>query len=328
MPGAAGLAGGVNSSIQLKLWELAVAWMRDFARQIYTGSPANNTGGGGHKEFYGLDTLINTGYRDAESGNACIAADSLVRNFGNAIVNSNGPTIVEELTNIFRYLRYQAAHVGLAPTQWMITMPFGLFYSITDIWPCAYNSYRCAVSAGSTQFLDAAQMNAMRDAMRGDMYNYTGQYLLIDGERVPVCIDDAITDTVTNGVHSSTIYIVPMTVLGRVPVTYMEYFSYTDGTYGGSAMDAARTFAPAGSYVATDNGRFLLHMKPPTNFCVQMLGVTEPRLLLLTPHLAARLDEVGWTQQIAERDWDPAGTYFYNGGRTTWTAPSFYSPTG
>jgi len=63
MPQIAGGVGAqaVRNELAKALFELAVSWGRDFAAQTYTGSPANNTSGGGYKEPYGLDILINTG---------------------------------------------------------------------------------------------------------------------------------------------------------------------------------------------------------------------------------------------------------------------------
>ena len=73
-PGVTGpMANVLNTEIGKILFELGVAWSRDFAREIYTGNPANNTSGGGRQYFYGLDILINTGYRDAVTGVACPA---------------------------------------------------------------------------------------------------------------------------------------------------------------------------------------------------------------------------------------------------------------
>jgi len=161
----------------------------------------------------------------------------------------------------------------------------------------------------------------MRDSMR------TGQYLMIDGQRVDVILDDAIAETEpVAGVFSSTIYFVPLTVLGNVPVTYLEHFNYDAP---GAAMDAARVFAPDGSYYSSDSGRFLWHRKPPTNFCVQFLAKTEPRLLLLTPHLAGRLTNVRYSPLMHERGSFTNDGYFVDGGRTDRLGygPSFYSPT-
>lgn len=328
MGGALSVADIARRELSKAVFELAVSWSRDFARLVYTGSPANNTAGGGHKEFYGLDTLINTGYRDAETLQACAAADSIIRSFGNANIDSNSARIVREITYIYRNLKFLATHAGLDPVDWVIAMPFGLFYSLTDIWPCAYLSYRCQVASGSTQFLDSGEVEKLRSDMRGDLRNYTGQYLMIDGQKVPVVIDEAIPETQNAGASfTADIYFVPMTVLGNTPVTFMEYFNLESP---GGAMEMANFFAPPGSFYTSDGGAFLWHRKPPTNMCVQMLALTRPRLLLLTPYLAARLTDVTYTPLMHERAWDvDDASYYVNGGRTATdtTLPSYASPT-
>ena len=327
-PGLQGPLGNVlNTEVGKALFELGVAWSRDFARELYTGNPSNNTSGGGREYFYGLDTLINTGYRDAITGVACAAADSIVRSFGNLDIASNGATFVRQVTNIYRNLRYIASNAGLDPVQWVITMPWAMFYEVTEVWPCAYLTYRCTnLATGNTAFVDSNDAIKLRDDMRGNIYDRTGQYLLIDGQRVPVVLDDAITELgVGAGSFRATMYFVPITVLGGTPVTFMEYLDYSAAN---GAFEAARVLAPDGMFSISDNGRFLWHKKPPTNFCVQMLAKTEPRLMLLTPHLAARLTNVQYTPVQHQRDPFTDGTYFVNGGGTTGSyQPSYYTPT-
>ena len=251
------------------MFEFAVGWKRDFARLLYTGTPTNNTAGGGYKEFWGFDALINTGYRDAETGTACPAADSIVRSFGSLDVASNGTTIVRTITNMYRNLKYIASKSGLAPVKWGIAMSCALFYEITEVWPIAYHTYRNTVTASpnsQTTFNNGTDLTNMRDAMRGDIDAMTGQYLLIDGQKVDVILDEAITETVLAGESfTSSIYFIPLTVLGGTPVTYMDYFDQS------LSYEFAQQFAP-GFYQVTDGGRFLINKKPPTNFCVQMLG--------------------------------------------------------
>lgn len=329
----------VNSVVGKALFELGAAWSRDFAQLFYTGNPTNNTANGGYQEFRGLDSLINTGYQDAITGQACPAADSLVVSFGNQNVASSATTLFNTITYIYRNLKYIASRTGLTPVKWVIAMPWALFYEVANIWACAYMSTRCGngLASGSTQFVDARETVQFRDDMLGDMYTQTGMYLPIDGERVEVIADDAITETDNGGgTFTSQIYFIPMTVQGRTPVTYMEYFDYT--TKNG-AIDTARVLFPAfganpATYQATDNGRFLWHFKPPTNFCVQMLAKTEPRVVLRTPFLAARVTNVRYTPYLHNRSWDPdAGPSLYaNGGRTNYNgyppaSPSFYPPT-
>jgi hypothetical protein len=226
-----------------------------------------------------------------------------------------------------RNLKYIAQRTGLDPAEWVIAMRWGLFYELTEIWPIAYHTYRNTVNNGTanqTQFLtnNGMDLSAMRDKMR------QGQYLLIDGVEVPVVCDEAISETeAAKGVFSSTIYFVPLTVLGGTPVTFLEYFNYDAP---GAAMDAARIFAPDGSYYTSDTGRFLWHRKPPTNYCVQVLAKTEPRLLLLTPYIAGRLTNVYYSPLIHERDSFTSAGYYTDGGKTSRLGygPSLFYPAG
>lgn len=323
-----------RNEIAKATFELAVTWARQFARLTWTGTPANNTAQGGYMEFYGLETLVNTGYRDALTGVVCPAADSIVRDFASADVGSNGANAVRRITNVYRNLKFLATHAGLDPVDWVIAMRFGLFYELTEVWPCAYLSYRCqtgwsgtGMQGGNVNVINSSDEQMMRNDMRGDLYNYTGQYLLIDGQKVRVILDDSIPETDAGGAFVSDMYFLPMTVLGNIPVTFWESFNY-DGP--GGPLELARAFAPADSYYTTDGGRFLWHKKPPTNFCVQLLAKTEPRLLLLTPYLAARYQNFKYQPIEHERDWDPDVTSYYkDGGQTdqdTFT-PSYYSPT-
>lgn len=305
------------------LFELATAWARDFAREVYTGNPTANTSGGGRKYFYGLDILINTGYRDAETTIACPAADSMVRSFNNLRVDQNGSSAVNVITYMYRNLKYLAENAGLSPVKWVLTMRFGLFYELSQIWPIAYYTTRNSVTdSGQFMMTNGRELIELRDKMRN------GNFLLIDGEMVEVVLDESVAETEpVAGVFSSSIYFVPLTVLGGTPVTYFEYVNYESPN---GAMDAARVLAPQGAYDTSDNGRFLWHRKPPNNWCVQMLAKTEPRLLLLTPHIAARLTNIRYSPLIHERDSFTDGGYFVNGGKTDRLGygPSWVSPTG
>jgi len=322
MPGAAGPSNALNSDIAKAFFEFAVGWARDFAKELYSGNPTNNTAGGGRKYFYGLDILINTGYRDAETGTACAAADSLVRSFGDLRVDSNQTAIVNTLTYMYRNLDYIAERAGLKPAEWAIVMRYGAFYEITAVWPIAYNTYRNTMTdSGQTVYNNGGELTRMRDEMRN------GRYLLIDGMKIPVILDEAIAETEpAAGVFESSIYFVPLRVLGNTPVTFFEHLNYD---IAGGAMDAARMLAPADTFYTTDSGRFFWIKKPPANYCVQVQAKTEPRLLLLTPHIAGRLTDVRYSPLIHERGTFTDDPYYVNGGGTSRLgySPSLYSPT-
>lgn len=310
------------------LYGFMVAWARDFAEKVYTGTPVNNKAGGGYKEFWGLEKLINTGYRDAESNTACPAADSVVRSFASQNVRSAGANIVQALLQMYYILQANANKMNLSPARWVLVMPESLFYEITAIWPCAYLTDGCTLSGtGAARVnIDGGDQVRMRDEMRGDLRNRTGQHLKMFGQDVPVLIDDALPEVALGaGVMRSSIYFVPMTVLGGQPVTFLEYMDYN----AIEVPQEAKKFAPDGSYVVTDNGRFVVHKKPPTNLCVQIAAWTEPRLKVLTPFLAGRLDNVAYNRLPDLRSGDTDSPYFVNGGVTNRNAfaPSYYPPT-
>jgi len=322
-PGNASPAAALRNEIAKALFEFGVGWGRDFATKIYDGNPTNNVDEG-YKEPYGLDILINTGYRDAETGVACPAADSIVRDF-EASLDGNEETFIRQITNVLRNLEYRARRYGLAPVDWVLVMPWAMFWEITEFWPCSYLSYRCKTQDTSkldaVPQIDAAATTEMRDDMRQN------QYLLIDGKKYPVILDDGVAETeLTGSCQNADLYIVPLRVLGGRPVTFLEYFNY-DGP--GAAMEAAKLFAPAGSYFTTNGGRYLWHAKPPTNFCVQLLAKTEWRVILETPYLAARITDIKYCPVGHQISPFPDNSYYVDGGGYTRDAQdaSYYTPT-
>jgi hypothetical protein len=298
-----------------------------YATQLWTASPANNTAGGGYREFVGLDLQINTGHVDAETGVVCPGADSIIKSMANLEINSNGGTYVAWISNIMRNLKFIAARSGLLPARWAIAMRWSAFYELTAIWPCAYLSYRCSPEDAPNNIgtVDTAAQVQMRDAMRGDFANMTGQYLLIDGEKVQVVIDDGITETINAGESfNSSIYFIPITVTGGVPVTYWEYQDFA----GPGMAEEFAVMAPDGSYTVSDGGRFLWHKKPPSNWCVEMSALTKPRIVLETPYIAARMTNVRYVPLAHERDWSTTASYYKDGGGydRDWYGPSYYEP--
>ena len=327
-PSAAG-GNPLQNEFDKMMFEFAVSWGLLYSSQLFAASPANNTAGGGYREFVGLDLQINTGHVDAETGVACAGADSIIRSMGSVEVNTNGDTYVSQITNVMRNLKFIASRTGSNPVRWVIAMRWGLFYELTNIWPCAYHSYRCQVTDTANinvvPSLDSAAMTDMRDQMRGDFNAMTGQYLLIDGEKVQVVIDDGIAETQGAGsTFTSSIYFIPITIAGGVPVTYWNFFDFAGPN---SAEDISR-MAPDGSYFISDGGRFLWHRKPPSNWCVEMAALTKPRIMLETPYLAARLTNVRYTPIAHERDFNTSASYYVDGGGYTRDVygPSYYEP--
>lgn len=324
--GAGGMGEDINRETLTRWLELGVAFQNKLIRQVWDGNPANNSAGGGYKEFPGFNILIGTNKVDAITGVDCPSLNSDIKNFKYGLVDDGDPDIVEYVTYMFRYLRHNADRMGFNPVDWRIVMREELFYEITAVWPCSYLTYRCTFrdsNSDTTRLnVDAGDAIALRDQMR------QGNYLLIDGMQVPVTIDDGIVEetnttnaNVPSGQFSSDIYFVPLAVRGGFMTAFMQYLDYT-GAYG--AMEAAQA-GHYGDYYWTDGGRFLWTKKPPQNWCVQWLAKIEPRVILLTPQLAGRIQNVRYSPLQHTREPFPDDPYFVNGGVTSRTGPSYYS---
>jgi hypothetical protein len=310
--------------VSRKFWERNISMHRLLTHQLWIGNPTNNSAGGGYKEMTGLNLLVNTGYKDAETGVACPAVDSFVRNYGHQSVNAGGTNIVAALTNMMHQLKFRAERAGLNPVRWVIAMRHTLFYELTAIWPCTYLSYRCATVLDSINPAQTGPMQGVidaQDAVRFRDEMRAGMYLLIDGERFPVVTDDGILElngndsggAFPNGCFESDIFILPMSVAGRSTL-YLEYFQYQNP----SIQDALGRMI-----LGVIEGPWLTWPRQ-TNLCIQWQSKVEPRLILRTPWLAGRLQNVVYCPIEHEQDAFPEDPYFLNGGGTSRPGPSFY----
>lgn len=303
----------------LSMWmTLGVAFERLLGPQVYTGSPANNTVGGGYEEFHGLETLVGTGKIDVITGTACAALNSDLRNWAYKRVDSNASDLVATLTSMVRNVQDIASRTGLDPVEWAFVMRRNLFDVIADVWPCAYGTFRCA--SGGVQ--DAAITQLVIDGMAQrqmaeDMRN--GHYIIIDGRKIPVIIDDFIPEdtnttnaSVASGCFASDIYYLPFTVRGGIQSLYLEYFDFN----AGNGVMQAVAEGNLGSFFWSDGGRFLWTFRQ-TGWCVEWWAKIEPRLRLLTPHLAGRLQNVLYCPSLHFREDEPTSSYFADGGATT-----------
>lgn len=313
--GAINWTRALQSEYEAKLAALYLGYFRDFARLVYTGNPANTAGNTGYQEYNGLDILINRNKRDAITGQLCPAADSIVFDFNGTNASTSGSTVYDRIANVVTNLERLAEQTGMNPVEWAISMRYGAFWALTNIWPCVYATVGCGVNTViRTESLTEA--TAMRDDMRNN------RYLLIEGKRYEVIIDDSIIETVPGaiGTYESDIYFVPLRGAGQ-ELTYFEYFNLQE-----EAVAAASQFTSQGSFTVLEGGRFLFHRKPPSNECVQARITERPRLVLQAPFLAARFTNLRYNITVHERDAFPSEPYFVNGGGTTQPQPYFYPP--
>jgi hypothetical protein len=208
------------------------------------------------------------------------------------------------------YLRNNARKAGLDPVEWVIVMRPDLFNEITAVWPLAYHSQKGALLNGlnSTVFLDGRVNVDERDAMR------SGRYLDVNGNRYQVILDDGINEktNITNaqlvpGQYASSIYFIPLTIAGGMPVTYRQYLDYRQAQPNVSLLGGKEDF------FWTDNGLWTWAISQ-VKWCYKMHLLTEQRVVLRTPQLAGRIDNVKYEPLQHLRDTDPASPYFADGG--------------
>ncbi len=308
----------LRNEISQKFWELNIAIHRLLSQQLWRGNPANNAVGGGYLEITGFDRIITTGYLDAVSGARCASIDSDLKdfNYGRIDAAPGGTNIVDALSSMYHYVKDLAERTGVTPVRWVFAMRPTAFWELTKVWPCSYLTYRCQTAANQQVVVEATQQVEFRDAMRA------GKYLLIDGERVEVVLDDGIDEddsvvngSVPNGCFASDIYLIPMSVIGGRAVTYLEYFQYQNP----AIQDALNNMI-----LGRIDGAFLTWPRQ-VNQCVVWQTKIEPRLVMRTPWLAGRLQNVLYCPLQHEREPFPDDGYFVDGGPTTRPGPSYYS---
>lgn len=314
-----------TNEVSRKFWERNVALWRKLSRQLWTGSPANNSGGGGYKELTSFSVLVNTGHVDAETNQSCPAMDSYVPDYGYGRIDATSTNLVAAVTNMYHQLYRRAELSGVLPVRWVLAMRSQMFYELSAIWPCAYLSFRCGTVLGDVNSGGVANMVGQidaQDAIRFRDEMRAGKYLMIDGQRVEVVLDDGIPESsnttnssVPSGCFSSDIYMIPMSVVGGRAVTYLEYFQYANP----SLQDALGNMV-----LGRIEGAFLTWPRQ-TNQCVIWQTKVEPRLIMRTPWLAGRLQNIVYCPIQHEVSSFPDDPYFVNGGVTSRSGPSLYS---
>lgn len=317
LPGAIDWTRALQIESEKKLGELFLGYYRDYAPFMYTGNPAVTAGSQGFVQYRGLNLQINTGHKDTISNIYCPAADSIVIDLNGTSINTSGDTVYAILANVMNNLERLAEQLSLDVT-WAIAGRYGLWQQLTRIWPCVYATTGCPGSIVRSASLE--EQTQFRDRLRST------RRLPIEGRDYEFVVDDAITETIAAGgvvgTYQSDLYIVPLTANGQ-PMLFWEYFPMIE-----QAIAAANQMAPGGYFSTLDNGRFLFSRLTPTHTCVQVEIIERPRLVLMAPFLASRIQNLRYTYSVHERDWDPNSPYFADGGGTTTPVPYFYPNDG
>lgn len=280
----------LNNQITAQMVAASFSLGRKFNRLVWQGNPANATTGGGYKPATGFNLLVKTGHIDAETSAALPAADSTIvdGDFGEIGAASSPYDIVGELRGLMGYLESVADDTVNGATFAIVMRP-EVWSLVSDVWAAGYASELAGSVGGASLNIDAAALMSARDNMK------TSKMLPIGANVYPVVTDNGIkqltnADDGTNipvGSYSSSIFIIPLTVAGGLPVTYFEYLDWTlaEGFLRQASVD------PTAVAFWTDSGRFIW-TGAQKRTCLDFQVRVDYRLILKAPHLAARIDDL------------------------------------
>jgi len=313
------VTGWINMVLQAQMVLISILFQRALLPMVWTGNPANNTLGG-YAEFPGLDMLIGTGKIDAITGVACGALDSDVKDFGYNPMYGADPDIVRYLSTMEWYLRNNARGMGLEPVDWVIAMRPEAWFELTEIWPIRYNTGLVSLAMPNQSFImvNGRDNTAERDRMREQMR------IPINGNWYPVIVDDGIDEQtqadnalIPQGEFASSIYFIPLRARGMTTV-YWETKDYR-GIPGQLSV-----LQQTNPYWISDGGRYLWTLEKLT-WCFFLMGKIEPRIILRTPQLAGRIQNVRYSPLQHLRSPFQDSGYFKKGGNESYDAPTYYS---
>jgi hypothetical protein len=193
-----------------------------------------------------------------------------------------------------------------------LTMRLEFFRALTDIYACSYATARCTNGAvGTPQIIDQTTINNLRLEM------LNGQYLLIEGVKVPVVFSDGMLfNHVGPTQWNTSVYFLPVSWAGR-PLIRLEYFPM-DNQYAqewGSFLNADR-------YRVLNNGLYIVGYRS-TGLCDEYHFGAQMRVILETPFLAGRIDNIQFNYNAQTRSAYPGETTLYANGGTTYRVPYY-----
>lgn len=327
-PNIGGAGNIVVSEFSRRMFEAAVGFQRMLMTEVWVGDPATTTASNRYKRMMGLNIWINAGNKfNSQNGVPCAAADSDIKNFNYDIVSGGGRDIVEYLDMIYRWVSWNADQSGLDPVQWAWVMRPEAFDEIVKVFPVRYYAEALAQMAEYTNGrinLTGTETVAMRDDMRNNLF------LPIRGQRIPVILDQGIPErnnvttpaSLASGQFASDIYLVPLTVRGGIPATYLKPMPMDNRV----TEDLVREGRVLNTFTS-DRGTFRFYSYQ-TGPCVGWDFETMFRLTMRTPFLAARITNVAYQPLQHTRDVFPGDAYYTAGGVTTGVPESAYLNSG
>lgn len=298
-----------RSQLANELYTFGVAMERSTEVVSVAGTAlADNSRYGWFQEFKGLDGLIKTGHTDSVTGLAAAALDSVVVSFNAAITSTaaggDGRTFTEALDDTMYALEDRARQVGMGgAVQWVIVMRQEMFRKAVEVQAQKYWFYKISGAQYNEINGTATDMQNLRLSM------LNGSYLLVKGQQVPVVFTEGAEFTALgSGNYKSDMFIVPVS-WGGVPLLRLQYFNMEN-----SYTQEFVNFMGNTNIKTINNGMMLVGQRD-LGLCLEFHFQSRMRLILDTPWLAARLDDISFSYvNVATRTALPGTSLYVNGG--------------
>jgi hypothetical protein len=299
----------ISNEMATEWWKLGMAFRRQLEIWAFQGAGTNSGTNAGYIEPYGLQTLVNTGKTDALSGQAVLAADPKVITWNalfdaNVTVENKSMDLVSLMARLMYYMMARADDTDMNPIGFVLAMRRDLFIQLIDFWPYTYLTAGPSGSTSKTIVTDSGDATSFRDAMR------QGQFLRINGIDVPVIFAEGIPETATGAGVKSDIYWLTLTARG-MRMLYWNYFDYSN-----QQVQSLMARFPRGELMATDAGKFLWTFDR-TNYVAYFQAMLEPRLVLRSAFLCARITGINYPTALHTLDALPGAIYEAPGGGIT-----------
>lgn len=313
------LQNAVNNELASRIWEMILSFQRMFYPRTFTGSPTNNNGNA--KDIVGLDTHINAGNKiDSSQQLTCTAADSDIKDFGNVLISADGADLMKYIEMCDAFATFRARRQGLGTPTYMIAMRPELWFELTQVIPLQkYFKVIAQINSitNARANVDMATLYNDRDALR------SSHLLPVNGRMIPVVEDDTIAETAAGNVsgsptYRSTVYGIPLTVLGGYPVTFWEYFNHSNA-------QANAIQQVAGMLTWTTDGGMFRWTADFARGCLKLNATFTPRLRMRTPQIAWRVNNVRYQPLQHFSSYDPSSAYFVDGGAVQGENQRYYS---
>lgn len=300
----------LNRASMLQIQTIAQNIALDLGKRVWTGDPTapapENMPGGATKSFAGFDLLIKTGYANAGNpSDLCPTMDSQVYDFlygdvceGTVVVNSVSMNLIELMGAAIWRNESLAEDSNFSDFAGVWALPASLFHKITDCYVCLYNTTSCATNVN---FINDWQIRE-RDAMRNGKYIVLNgkTYIVVTDNLIPVQDSTTSPDDLTGTERAADIFFIPLTLNGMA-VTYMRY---QDMRRGAQEFADSGMFGQRPPFRWTDDGKYVLTSQW-VETCYLHSARILPGLVMKTPQLAIRINNVKWSDAIPVRSPDP-----------------------